>query len=238
LESERAKKKTTMKKKEEEKVKKKYYYIGMTNNKLDEYENEINKKNSNQIGGSMEQINDKDFFRKLSELSGSINLSVDELVKILKTKYDPDSDAPEGNPNVITLVTEGLGKLDTINNSVQNINNEVIAIRDEIAPRPQPEIILGPNNTGFKIDSKEGPYNSGTEYPNGNMGHRPPVKGGYFPVPPVDSEQDMRSEYLKSLKEVGIKVEKHHHEVAPSQHELGMYFGTLTNQADNMQLYK
>ena len=92
--------------------------------------------------------------------------------------------------------------------------------------------------SGFKIDSKEGPYNSGTEYANGNMGHRPPVKGGYFPVPPVDSEQDMRGEYLKSLKEVGIKVEKHHHEVAPSQHELGMYFGTLVDQADNVQLYK
>jgi glutamine synthetase len=57
-------------------------------------------------------------------------------------------------------------------------------------------------------------------------------------VPPVDSEQDMRGEYLKSLKEVGIKVEKHHHEVAPSQHELGMYFGTLVDQADNVQLYK
>ena len=76
---------------------------------------------------------------------------------------------------------------------------------------PEPEFFVfddvrinnDPNNTGFKIDSKEGPYNSGTEYPNGNMGHRPPVKGGYFPVPPVDSEQDMRSEYLKSLKEVG-----------------------------------
>ena len=49
-----------------------------------------------------------------------------------------------------------------------------------------------------------------------------------FLFPPVDSEQDMRSEYLKNLKEVGIKVEKHHHEVAPSQHELGMYFGTLS----------
>jgi glutamine synthetase len=70
------------------------------------------------------------------------------------------------------------------------------------------------------------------------MGHRPPIKGGYFPVPPVDSEQDMRGEYLKNLKEVGIKVEKHHHEVAPSQHELGMYFGTLVDQADNVQLYK
>ncbi len=111
---------------------------------------------------------------------------------------------------------------------------------------PEPEFFVfddvrinnDPNNTGFKIDSKEGPYNSGTEYANGNMGHRPPVKGGYFPVPPVDSEQDMRGEYLKSLKEVGVKVEKHHHEVAPSQHELGMYFGTLVDQADNVQLYK
>src|SRR6056300_845170 len=111
---------------------------------------------------------------------------------------------------------------------------------------PEPEFFVfddvrinnDPNNTGFKIDSKEGPYNSGTEYGNGNMGHRPPVKGGYFPVPPVDSEQDMRGEYLKNFKEVGIKVEKHHHEVAPSQHELGMYFGTLVDQADNVQLYK
>jgi glutamine synthetase len=94
------------------------------------------------------------------------------------------------------------------------------------------------NETGFKIDSSEGPYNTGKDYENGNMGHRPGVKGGYFPVPPVDGAQDMRGEFLKALKDMGIKVEKHHHEVAPSQHELGMYFGTLTDQADNMQLYK
>ena len=94
------------------------------------------------------------------------------------------------------------------------------------------------NETGFKIDSSEGPYNSGKNYENGNMGHRPGIKGGYFPVPPVDGAQDMRGEFLKALKDMGIKVEKHHHEVAPSQHELGMYFGTLTDQADNMQLYK
>jgi len=58
------------------------------------------------------------------------------------------------------------------------------------------------NECGFKLDSKEGPYNSGKEYENGNMGHRPGIKGGYFPVPPVDSEQDMRSEYLKAMKEI------------------------------------
>jgi len=94
------------------------------------------------------------------------------------------------------------------------------------------------NETSFKIDSLEGPYNTGRKYENGNMGHRPGVKGGYFPVPPVDSAQDMRGEYLKGLRDVGIKVEKHHHEVAPSQHELGMYFRTLVEQADNVQLYK
>ena len=94
------------------------------------------------------------------------------------------------------------------------------------------------NETSFNIDSSEGPYNTGKKYENGNMGHRPGIKGGYFPVPPVDSAQDMRGEYLKALKDMGVKVEKHHHEVAPSQHELGMYFGTLTNQADNVQLYK
>ena len=94
------------------------------------------------------------------------------------------------------------------------------------------------NETGFKIDSSEGSYNSGKDYENGNMGHRPGVKGGYFPVPPVDGAQDMRGEFLKSLKDMGIKVEKHHHEVAPSQHELGLIFDTLLKQGDAIQLYK
>ena len=94
------------------------------------------------------------------------------------------------------------------------------------------------NETGFKIDSIEGPYNTGKDYPNGNMGHRPGIKGGYFPVPPVDSAQDMRGEFLKALRDMGIKAEKHHHEVAPSQHELGLKFDTLLKQGDAMQLYK
>ena len=94
------------------------------------------------------------------------------------------------------------------------------------------------NKVAFEVDALDAAWNTDTEYEIGNTGHRPGVKGGYFPVPPVESEQDMRTEYLKSLKDVGIKVEKHHHEVAPSQHELGMYFGTLVDQADNVQLYK
>ncbi|MDA9170678.1 type I glutamate--ammonia ligase [Alphaproteobacteria bacterium] len=94
------------------------------------------------------------------------------------------------------------------------------------------------NSSFYKIDSSEGPYNSGTKFEEGNMGHRPGIKGGYFPVPPVDSAQDLRSEMVLSLVDMGVPMEKHHHEVAPSQHELGMMYGTLIDTADNVQLYK
>ena len=95
-----------------------------------------------------------------------------------------------------------------------------------------------PHNTGYRFDSTELPVNSGREYPMGNMGHRPGPKGGYFPVPPIDSEQDMRGEMLSIMGEIGLQPEKHHHEVAPAQHELGLKFSTLTTMADRMQLYK
>ena len=94
------------------------------------------------------------------------------------------------------------------------------------------------NRAMYALDSVEGPYNSARKYEEGNLGHRPGVKGGYFPVPPVDSGQDIRSEMLSVMADMGVPVEKHHHEVAPSQHELGMKFGTLIETADNLQLYK
>ena len=93
-------------------------------------------------------------------------------------------------------------------------------------------------NTGFKIDDIELPTNSDTEYEMGNLGHRIRTKMGYFPVPPQDSMQDMRSEMLSSMAGMGVKVEKHHHEVASAQHELGMKFDTLVLMADHMQIYK
>ncbi len=95
-----------------------------------------------------------------------------------------------------------------------------------------------PYNTGFKLDSSELPTNSDTDYEGGNMGHRVRTKGGYFPVPPVDSLQDMRGEMLGAMAKMGVKVEKHHHEVASAQHELGMKFDTLTLMGDQMQVYK
>ena len=100
------------------------------------------------------------------------------------------------------------------------------------------KIDVSMNRAMYQVDSVEGPYNSARSYEEGNTGHRPGVKGGYFPVPPVDSGQDIRSEMVSVMADMGVPVEKHHHEVAPSQHELGMKFGTLIETADNMQLYK
>ncbi len=95
-----------------------------------------------------------------------------------------------------------------------------------------------PYNTGFILDSIELPENMDTDYDGGNLGHRIRTKGGYFPVPPMDSAQDMRSEMLGAMASMGVKVEKHHHEVASAQHELGMKFDTLITMADHMQIYK
>ena len=89
----------------------------------------------------------------------------------------------------------------------------------------------------YEIDSEEGPYVSDRKFPDGNTGHRPPIKGGYFPVPPVDGQSDIRAEMLSIMFDMGLKVEKHHHEVAPSQAELGAEFDTLAKTADNMQIY-
>ena len=95
-----------------------------------------------------------------------------------------------------------------------------------------------PYNTGFKINSIEFPSNSDTEYEGGNLGHRIGTKKGYFPVPPQDSAQDMRSEMLGAMARMGCVVEKHHHEVASAQHELGLKFSPLTVMADRLIIYK
>ncbi len=94
------------------------------------------------------------------------------------------------------------------------------------------------NQTFYQIDSDEGPYNTGSDFPEGNSGHRPGVKGGYFPVAPVDSMTDLRAEMVTQMIAMGLAMEKHHHEVAPSQNELGQKFDTLVTTADQMQIYK
>jgi len=105
---------------------------------------------------------------------------------------------------------------------------------------PEPEFFIFDSVTwnvdmsgsAVKIKTSEAPWSSGEDFEGGNMGHRPPVKGGYFPVPPVDSLQDIRSAMCLALEEQGVAVEVHHHEVAaPGQCEIGTLFNSLVKRA-------
>ncbi|RXZ44986.1 type I glutamate--ammonia ligase [Crenobacter cavernae] len=112
---------------------------------------------------------------------------------------------------------------------------------------PEPEFFIfdsitwGQDMSGcfVKINAEEAAWSSSKEYEGGNTGHRPGVKGGYFPVPPVDSFQDIRSAMVLVLEELGVPVEVHHHEVATAgQNEIGTRFSTLTERADWTQILK
>jgi glutamine synthetase len=100
------------------------------------------------------------------------------------------------------------------------------------------KIDVSANRAFYEVDSDELPHNAARTFDEGNMGHRPGVKGGYTPVSPVDSGVELRNEMLSTMASIGMPVEKHHHEVAPAQHELGLKFGGLLETADYLQMYK
>jgi len=120
-------------------------------------------------------------------------------------------------------------------------------IADEAFFGPEPEFFVfdsvsfgtDMNSTFYNIDSEEGAWNTGAEYEGGNHGHRPRVKGGYFPVPPVDGLHDLRASICDILEDMGVSVEVHHHEVGTAgQCEIGTRFSTLTRKADEMLILK
>ncbi|MCD7061088.1 type I glutamate--ammonia ligase [Pelagibacterium xiamenense] len=119
-------------------------------------------------------------------------------------------------------------------------------IGDSVVFGPEPEFFLFDDvkysNTtykvGFQVDSGELSVNSDAEYEGGNSGHHVGLKKGYFPVPPLDSAQDIRGEMLEAMAAMGVVVEKHHHEVASAQHELGIKFAPIIAAADHVLLYK
>ena len=120
-------------------------------------------------------------------------------------------------------------------------------IADQAFFGPEPEYFIFDSvrfanemgNTFFKIESEEAAWNTGKKYEGGNSGYRPGVKGGYFPVPPTDSLHDIRAEMVKTLEQVGIEVEVHHHEVATAgQCEIGTKFNSMVKKADELAATK
>jgi glutamine synthetase len=120
-------------------------------------------------------------------------------------------------------------------------------VADTVYFGPEPEFFVlddvrwGAEMSGafYKIDSEEASWNSERVFEDGNIGHRPTIKGGYFPVPPVDSLQDLRCAMCLALEEMGVPAEVHHHEVATAgQCEIGTAFNTLVRKSDELQILK
>ena len=120
-------------------------------------------------------------------------------------------------------------------------------IGDEAYFGPEPEFFvfddvkwkIDISGASYEINSEEAAWSSNKTFADGNTGHRPGVKGGYFPVPPVDSLHDLRAAMCQAMKSMGVDVEVHHHEVGTAgQCEIGTRFNTLTRKADEVQIQK
>lgn len=112
---------------------------------------------------------------------------------------------------------------------------------------PEPEFFIfddvkwktGISGSSYEVNSEEAAWASDSHFEDGNKGHRPRIKGGYFPVPPVDSAHDIRCAMCTTMADMGMKVEVHHHEVATAcQNEIGISFSTLVKKADEVQKLK
>lgn len=163
---------------------------------------------------------------------------------------DPFSDEPMINITCDILEPHTMEGYERDPRSVANRAEEYLkstGIGDGAYFGPEPEFFIlddvrwGSDMSGsfVKIDSEEADWNSEKAYADGNMGHRPGIKGGYFPVPPVDSLHDIRASMCLAMEEMGLDIEVHHHEVATAgQCEIGVAANTLTNKADEVQTLK
>ncbi len=201
---------------------------------------------------------DEDFFEEGkmfdgSSIAGWKGINESDMVLMPDTEtlvVDPFAEETQVNIRCDILEPNTMQGYDRDPRSVANRAEEYLkstGIGDKVLFGPEPEFFLFDDvrfhtdmaGSFFKIDSSEAKWNSGAEFEEGNMAHRPGVKGGYFPVPPVDSSHDTRAAMCMVMEEMGLTVEAHHHEVATAgQNEIACLFNTRIKKADDIQLYK
>lgn len=154
-------------------------------------------------------------------------------INIMCDIYTPDGERYERDPRSIAAKAE------------EYLEKTGIGTRANFAPESEFFIFddvryeSGTNSASFFVDSEEAGWNTNRKEEGGNLGFKVRVKGGYVPVAPVDTQQDIRSEMSRLLEEAGMRVERHHHEVATAgQAEINFRFDTLTKTADNLLAYK
>ncbi|MBI1301942.1 MAG: type I glutamate--ammonia ligase [Alphaproteobacteria bacterium] len=159
--------------------------------------------------------------------------SAQKTIKIFCDVFQPNTNEPYNrDPRSIAKAAEKYLKKTGIGDTIHFGPEPEFFVFDDV------RVSTSQHNVSYIIESDEEPHNKAREYPTGNMGHRPMKKHGYIPERPLDSLSDIRAEMLTVIESMGIAVEKHHHEAAPAQCELGIEFGPLLQTADNIQIYK
>jgi len=201
---------------------------------------------------------DEDFFEEGKMFDGSsitgwkgINESDMVIMPDLDTAYaDPFSEYPTLNLTCDILEPDTMQGYSRCPRSLAKRAEAFLqssGIADEAFFGPEPEFFVFDDvrwkndisGCSFQIDSEEAAWNTNKTYEDGNYGHRPRVKGGYFPVPPVDGHSDLRALMCATLEAIGVPVEVHHHEVGTAgQCEIGTRFNSLVRKADEMQMLK
>lgn len=147
--------------------------------------------------------------------------------------YTPDGERYERDPRSIAQKAEEYMAKTGIGTAAYFAPESEFFIFDDV------RFESGMNKSYYEVDSEEAAWNSGRKEEGGNLGFKVPVKGGYVPVAPMDSQQDIRSEMCRLMAEAGMRIERHHHEVATAgQGEINFRFDTLTKTADNLMKYK
>ncbi|MEX2367115.1 MAG: type I glutamate--ammonia ligase [Pseudohongiellaceae bacterium] len=202
------------------------------------------------------EVNEEFFEGKMfdgSSISGWKGINESDMILLPDDEtavLDPFTEDPQVNITCDIIEPSTMQGYDRDPRSIAKRAEEYLrstGIGDEAYMGPEPEFFIFDDvkwktdisGSSYKVNAEEAAWSSDSDFEDGNMGHRPLVKGGYFPVPPIDSAHDLRCAMCTAMEEMGLEVEVHHHEVATAcQNEIGVKFNTLVKKADEVQKLK